>query len=120
MGQASSRSRARIKPRRESRSERVIRMLIAGCGGPASVLELYYWSREPGMIEIMRGIVAMSEETRAAFEAFIALARDPKSIEACMSETGALTLASPETSKALALARYVAEQDGDDGAVTLN
>ena len=120
MGRSSSRSRARAKPRRESRSERLIRMLVAGCGSPASVLELYYWSREPGMIDVMRGIVAMPEETRAAFEAFLALARDPKSIEASMSPEGVLTLASPETSKTIALARYVAENEGDDGAMMLN
>ena len=120
MGYSSSRPRARSKPRRQSRSERLIRMLVAGCGGTASVLELYYWSREPGMIDIMRGIVAMPEETRAAFEAFLALARDPKSIEAAISATGVLTLASPETSKAIALARYVAETEGDDSAMMLN
>jgi hypothetical protein len=31
-----------------------------------------------------------------------------------------LTLASPETSKTIALARYVAENEGDDGAMMLN
>ena len=120
MGYSSSRAQARIKPRKESRSERLIRMLVAGCGSPASVLELYYWSREPGMIDIMRGIVAMPEEARAALEAFLALARDPKSIEAGISPSGVLTLAAPETSKAIALASYLAENDSDDGAVMLN
>ena len=51
---------------------------MAGCGNPAEALELYYWSREPGLIEIIRGIATMPESTRAAIEAFIALARDTK------------------------------------------
>lgn len=111
---------ARAKANTKARSERLIRTLAAECGSPAEVLELYYWSREPGMIEMMRGIVAMPEAVRAALEAFIALARDPKSIEANMNPHGALTLVSPETSKSIALAKYVAENDGDDPVRTLN
>jgi hypothetical protein len=120
MTYSSRRARARIKSRTEARSERLIRTLVAGCGGTAAALELYYFSREPGMIEMMRGIVAMPEETRAALEAFIALARDPKSIAANWTLHGALTLASTETSKTIALARYVVENDGDDPARVLS
>jgi hypothetical protein len=120
MPYASRRARARVKSHTKARSERLIRTLAAGCGSPAEVLELYYWSREPGMIEMMRDIVAMPEETRAALEAFISLARDPKSIEANLDPDGALTLTSPETSKTLALAQYVAENDGEDPARLLN
>jgi hypothetical protein len=120
MTYSSRRARAHVKSRFEARSERLIRTLVAGCGGTAEVLEFYYWSREPGMIEMMRGIVAMPEETRAALEAFIALARDPKSIGANWTLHGALTLASPETSKTIALARYAAENDGEDSARMVN
>jgi hypothetical protein len=120
MDHSSSRPRVRIKPRTESRSDRLVRTLVAGCGASAQVLELYYWSREPGMSDIMRGIVAMPEGTRAALEAFLALACDPKSIEAAIDPQGILTLTSPEASKTIALARYVAENVGDDTAMTLN
>jgi hypothetical protein len=120
MGLSSSRPRARIKARTDFRSERLIRTLVAGCGSSSLVLELYYWSREPGMSDIVRGIVAMPEGTRAALEAFLALARDPKSIEASINPQGVLTLTSPEASKTIALARYVTENDGDDTATTLN
>lgn len=120
MTQSLRRAAARVNPRIEARSERLIRTLVAGCGSPAEVLELYYWSREPGMIEIMRGIVAMPEASRAAFEAFIALARDPKSIEASLNPDGRLTFASPEVPKTIALARYVAENDGDEPVQMLN
>ena len=120
MTPSSRRVRTRLTSRAKIRSERVIRMLVAGCGSPAEVLELYYWSREPGMIEIVRGVVAMPEETRAALEAFIALAREPKSIEATMNPHGTLTLASPEASKTIALAQYVAENDSDEAPRMLN
>jgi hypothetical protein len=111
---------ARAKTNAKARSERLIRILAAECGSPAELLEFYYWSREPGMIETMRGIIAMPEAARAALEAFIALARDPKSIEANMNPHGALTLVSPETSKTIALAEYVVENDGDDLPRILN
>jgi hypothetical protein len=117
---AHSYRRACAKRRIKARSEHLIRTLVAGCGSSAEVLELYYRSREPGLIEIMRGIVAMPDDTRAALEAFIALARDPKSIEATMNPHGALTLVSPETSKTIALANYAAENDGEDAVPMLN
>jgi hypothetical protein len=120
MTYSSRRARARLKSRTKAKSEHLIRTLVAGCGGTAEALEFYYLSREPGMIEMMRGIIGMPEETRAALEAFIALARDPKSIEANWTLHGALTLVSPETSKTIALARYVAENDSDDPARMLN
>lgn len=72
------------------------------------------------MLDIVRGIAAMPEQTRAAFEAFIALAGDPKSIEAALDRRGALTLASPEASKTIALATYAAENESEDSARMLN
>jgi hypothetical protein len=120
MTHPSRRAHARVKSRGKDQSERLIRTLVAECGSPAEVLELYYWSREPGMIEVMRGIVAMPEEARTALEAFIALARDPKSIEANWNPRGTLTLASPETSRTIALAQYAAENDGEEPARVLN
>jgi hypothetical protein len=95
-------------------------MLVAACGSPAGVLELYYWSREPGMIDIVRGIAAMPEQTRAAFEAFIALAGDPGSIEGELDRQGALKLTSRQMLETIALAAYVAENESEDSARRLN
>jgi hypothetical protein len=120
MTHSSRRATARVNPRIQARSERLIRTLVAGGGSPAKVLELCYWSREPGMIEIMRGIAAMREESRAALEAFIALARNPKSIAASLDPDGTLTLVSPEVPKSIALARYVSENGGDEPLQKLN
>ena len=76
------RKRSNIGSSNDPATERLIRTLVAGCSSPAEALELYYWSREPGLIEVIRGIATMPEDTRAAIEAFIALARDAKSIKA--------------------------------------
>jgi hypothetical protein len=95
-------------------------MLVVESGRPSELLELCYWSREPGAAELMRSIVAMPDETRAAFEAFLALAGNPKTIEAELSGQGVLTLTSPEVPKAIALATYVAENDREESARTFN
>jgi hypothetical protein len=111
----SGKTRFKISP-----TERVIRALAAGCGSPAEALELYYWSREPGLVEVMRGIAAMPEETRAAIEAFVALARETRSVTAELDRRGVLTLSSAEVAKTLALAQYAAENDSDDLPRLLN
>jgi hypothetical protein len=49
----------------------------------------------------------------AAIEAFIALARDTKSVSADLDARGVLTLSSGEAAKAIALAHYVAAEDDD-------
>lgn len=97
-----------------------MRMLVAGCGSPAEVLELYYWSREPGLLEIIRGIATMSEDTRAQIEAFIALASNSKSVRAEVDGRGVLTLSSAEAARTVALARYAAATDADDAPRLLN
>lgn len=78
------------------------------------MLELCYWSKEPGLVEIIRSIARMPEETRAAIEAFIVLARDAKSVSADLDRRGVLTLSSAEAAKTIALAYDAAAQDADD------
>jgi hypothetical protein len=106
--------RRSVKSTRKTANERLIRTLVAGCGSPAEALELYYWSREPGLVEIIRGIAMMPEETRAALEAFIALARETKSVMAALDRRGVLTLASVEAARTVALAQGAGADDSAD------
>ena len=94
--------------------ERLIQTLAHGCDTPAKVLELYYWSREPGLLEVIRAIAAMREDARAAIEAFMALAGDVRSVSAALDARGVLTLASDDATRTVALARYLAAHDGDE------
>jgi hypothetical protein len=107
------RKRSNVGLSSDPATERLIRTLVAGCSSPAEALELYYWSREPGLIEVIRGIATMPEETRAAIEAFIALARDTRSVKAALDSRGVLTLASAEAARTVALAQYAVEEDED-------
>jgi hypothetical protein len=97
--------------RRAATGDRIVRTLAAGCANPAEALEFLYWSREPGLLDIIRGIATMPEGARAAVEAFIALARDAKTVSATLDPRGVLTLASSEVTRTLALAEHAAEND---------
>src|SRR6187431_1638462 len=112
--------RSNTRSSHDPATERLIRTLVEGCGSPAEALELLYWSREPGLIEIIRGIATMPEGARAALEAFIALARDAKTVSATLDPRGLLTLASSEVTRTLALAEHAAENDVEGAPRLLN
>ena len=107
------RKRSNLGLANDQATERLIRALVDGCSSPAEALELYYWSREPGLIEVIRGIAMMPEGTRATIEAFIALAREAKSVRAELDARGVLSLMSAEAARAVALAQDATEDDED-------
>lgn len=106
--------------RRDASAGRLIRTLAAACDSPAEALEVLYWSREPGLVDIIRGIAAMPEDTRAAIEAFVGLARNAKTVSGSLDRRGVLTLASSEATQTIALAQCAAENDADDVPRLLN
>lgn len=110
------RKRSNIGLSSDPATERLFRTLVAGCESPAEALEVYYWSREPGLSEIMRGIAMMPEEARAAIEVFIALVHNAKSVQAQLDRSGVLTLASAEAARTAALAH----EDAEDAPRLLN
>ena len=116
MGQM--RRRTAVKAKRKTAHEVLMRTL-AGCDKPAEALEIYYWSKEPGFLEIIRAIAMMPEETRSAIEAFSALAHDQATVTAHLDSRGVLT-ASVQAAKTVALAQYAAANDTDDVPHLLN
>ena len=114
MNAARRNRRANVRAAKQRATERLITTLAAGSDCPAKLLELYYWSQEPGLLEVIRGIAAMREDVRAAIEAFIALAGDARSTSADLDGRGVLTLASAEAARTVALARYLATNDPDE------
>ena len=93
---------------------------IAEQGNPARLLEVYYWSREPGFLEIVRMLAAMPEQARAAVEAFASIAHDPSSITATWDLAGRLTLTSPQVGQAIAIVQHCAENDESGKPPLLN
>jgi hypothetical protein len=97
----------------ERTRRRLLRTLAACDGNPADMLELYYWSKEPGFTQLIRAIATMPEQTRAALETFIALARDAKSVTADLGPSGVLTFCSAEAARSVALALHAVNETDD-------
>lgn len=70
------------------------------------VLELHYWTREPGMLDIVRALVAMPEDTRAVIETFLAMVNEPAAVAADLDSVGRLTLTSPQMGRSLAIMQF--------------
>ena len=85
--------------------------MLAECGDSARLLELFYFSREPDVLEIMRAIAALPEEARAALDAFLAVSHDPAAITAKWDGAGRLTLSSPQVGQTMAIINFCAEND---------
>ena len=55
----------------------VVNHIIDRCDHPR-LMELYYWTQEPGLLEIIRAIAAMPDSGREALESFFRLGGDPQ------------------------------------------
>jgi hypothetical protein len=70
----------------------IIWALVVERGNPSQVLELLYWSEEPGFFELIRSLAALPPETRDALQAFCAEAHSPLAITASADRRDRLTL----------------------------
>jgi hypothetical protein len=96
---------------RDPRSRKILESILADCPDCSWLLEYRYWTREPGMLDIIRAIAALPEEARSALEAFFAMSHESGAIAARWDPAGHLTLASPQIDQAMAIFRYCAEHD---------
>ena len=94
-----------------TKEDDIIAELCADQCDPARIRELYYWSMEPGFLEIIRTFAALPEASRAAVESFVSIAQDPSSITATWDVAGRFTLGSPQVGQAIAIVQYCAESD---------
>lgn len=100
---------AKVPPTPQTRAT-----VIAALGDTESwshVLELHYWSREPGMLDIIRTLIAMPESTRASIEAFCAIAHEPGAIRAELDAAGRLTLTSAQAGRTVAIIQFCSDND---------
>jgi hypothetical protein len=69
----------------------VIRTLVNGGTDPSRLLELYYWTREPGIIELIRAYLSLPEAAQRRLGDFLLNSR-PRSIDAALDAEGRLVL----------------------------
>jgi len=86
---------------------KVLTDLINSDENPERLMELYYWSREPGAVNVMRAFVSMPEISSEAVRAFVDLTPDPGSIVAKMTRSGRLILTAAPVAQVLAMAHYM-------------
>lgn len=86
----------------------LLKRLIEECRHPARLIELYYWSAEPELAEVMRQYIALPADAQATLHAFLTVVKDePGSVSVRIAENGEITLASPA---AVELARTMANR----------
>ena len=74
----------------------ILKRIVEDCPHPGRLLELYYWSSERELAEVMRQYVALSAEVRAAFHAFLLLVKDaPASVTVRIAPNGELAFSAP-------------------------
>lgn len=69
----------------------VVKTLAHDGADSSRLLELYYWSQEPGVIEMVRAFLEMNETTRLMVGNFM-LTAHPQSVVATLDPAGRLVL----------------------------
>jgi hypothetical protein len=84
----------------------VLKRIVEDCPHPGRLVELYYWSVEHELADVMRQYVALSAEVRAALHAFLLLVKDaPGSVTVRIADNGELAFSAPAAAE---LARKMA------------
>lgn len=79
----------------------LVQNLIAETSDIPRLLEAYYWSEEPGLLELVRAFLALPADAQTAVRAFFAAAVMRSSITASIDASGALILRAPEAAAVL-------------------
>lgn len=97
-----------FEPHRNNNVWEVIKTLVNGGTDESRLLELYYWSQEPGVIEMIRAYLEMDERARLSLANFMLTVR-PTSIVATHEANGHLVLSQGETAKSRAERRLASD-----------
>lgn len=84
----------------------VIKTIINGGADTSRLLELYYWTREPGIVELIRAYLDLPERTQRSLSTYLLNGR-PKAITATFDAQGRLVLARTPNGEAAQPAKSV-------------
>jgi hypothetical protein len=74
----------------------LLKRIVEQCPHPARLIELYYWSAEHELADVMRQYIALSPDVRAALHGFLMLVKDaPSSVTVDIAATGEMTFSAP-------------------------
>lgn len=69
----------------------VIKSLVTGEADASRLLEMYYWTREPGIVELIRAYLNLPDRTQRHLRDFL-LKNKPQSIVSAIDQQGRLLL----------------------------
>jgi hypothetical protein len=90
----------------------LIQALVLGRVPASQILELAYWSKAPGMLELAHAYFIMPQKSQATLRGFLALVR-PQTISAKVDKSGQLILSSPDVTTATPILREVERKKGE-------
>ena len=103
-------ARRRKEPEQDEPDIReVVRRLMTTIRSPARIVELYYWSQERHLRDLMRSFVMLPPRTQEVLLAFLQLTTDPGLVNASIDAEGRMILSSPQATELQAMARAYAE-----------
>src|ERR1044072_1370710 len=82
----------------------VARRIMKNVRSPAGIVELYYWSQERHLRDLMRAFVMLPPRTQEVLLAFLQLNADPEQIVAAIDAEGRVILSSPAIKELEAMA----------------
>ncbi len=114
---------SKTAPVRSKKDElrRTLAQLIMKSDAPAQMIELHFWSRETGVLDVVRTFVALNESVKDALRAFLKLARDARTITAKIDSAGHLIMSAPHVTETFAQAAYLMAKprNGHRGRIAL-
>jgi hypothetical protein len=90
----------------ETRMPEVVSHIVSRCDH-ARLMELYYWTQEPELLDIIRAVAGMSKAGREALESFFRLGGDAQTVTATWETDGRLVLESDNLGRALEVVTYL-------------
>lgn len=84
------------EPQPSNHAWEVIKTLVSGETDASRLLELYYWTREPGIVELIRAYLDLPQRTQRNIGNYLLNTR-PQSIVSSIDAQGRLVLSKSET-----------------------
>lgn len=79
----------------------LIKTLVSGGTDTSRLLELYYWTREPGIVELIRAYLDLPERTQRSLSTYLLNGR-PKMVIGSFDQQGRLVLARTTAAETMA------------------
>ncbi|RDV04399.1 hypothetical protein [Undibacter mobilis] len=91
MGRKVKRRQSTADAQRNDNATELINTLIRDGADTSRLLELYYWTREPGIVEMIRAYLDMPERAQRNLSTFL-LNGKPQSVSSSFDQQGRLVL----------------------------